>query len=177
MPRPTEAIAPEAGKRLAGPLGRATIIAVVVPLALLAGAWSFQIWGGLFPCEMCWWQRYGHIAALGFAVLALLVSGRPARRLLVTLAGVGIASSALIAGYHAGIEYGWWQGVTACTSLVKFGGSDPLAAIMNSPAVRCDEVQWQVAGISLAGFNFLISGVAAAVIFGLVGKAAKERKS
>jgi disulfide bond formation protein DsbB len=152
------------------PLRPATAIAIVVPLALLAGAWSFQIWGGLFPCEMCWWQRYGHIAALVCGVLALLVTGQ-ARRALVVLAGLGIASSALIAGYHAGIEYGWWHGVTACTSLIKFGGGDPLAAIMNSPAVRCDEVQWKLAGISLAGFNFMISGLAAVAIFVLVSKA------
>ncbi len=152
----------------------AMALAIAVPLVLLAGAWSFQIWGGLFPCEMCWWQRYGHMAALGFGIAALLVGGRP-RVMLVALAGLGIASSALIAGYHAGIEYGWWQGVTACTSLVKFGGGDPLAAIMNSPAVRCDEVQWKWAGISLAGFNFLISGLAAAVILVAAGKAAKRR--
>lgn len=152
----------------------ATIIALIVPLALLAGAWSFQIWGRLYPCEMCWWQRYGHIAALGFAVLALLVAGQ-ARVALVALAGLGIASSALIAGYHAGIEYGWWQGVTACTSLIKFTGGDPLAAIMNSPAVRCDEVQWKWAGISLAGFNFLISGLAATAIFSAIGPATKGR--
>lgn len=152
------------------------LIAILVPLALLAGAWSFQIWGGLFPCEMCWWQRYGHMAALGFGVLALLIGGR-ARLALVALAGLGIASSALIAGYHAGIEYGWWHGATACTSLIKFTGGDPLAAIMNAPAVRCDEVQWQWAGISLAGFNFLISGVAAAAIFAGVGKAAKETQA
>lgn len=170
----------DARDRGAGPLGLANAIAIVVPLALLAGAWSFQIWGGLFPCEMCWWQRYGQIAALGFAILALLLGRNRARpRLVITLvrlAGLGIAASALIAGYHAGIEYGWWHGVTACTSLIKFGGGDPLAAIMNSPAVRCDEVQWQLARISLAGFNFLISGLAAGVIFLLLTKAAKERE-
>ena len=156
-----------------GSLRLATLIAIIVPLALLAGAWSFQIWGGLFPCEMCWWQRYGHIAALVCGVLALLV-GDHLRLPLVALAGLGIASSALIGGYHAGIEYGWWQGMTACTSLIKFGGGDPLAAIMNSPAVRCDEVQWKLAGISLAGFNFLISGLAAVVIFASLGKAARS---
>jgi disulfide bond formation protein DsbB len=159
----------------AGRLALATRIAIAVPLALLAGAWSFQIWGGLFPCEMCWWQRYGHIAALVFAVLALLVGDLRARIVLVALAGLGISSSALIAGFHAGIEYHWWQGFTACTSLVKFDGGDPLAAIMSSPAVRCDEVQWQLAGISLAGFNFLISGLAAVVIFTLLASSAKRR--
>ena len=157
-----------------GSLRWATAIAVVVPLALLAGAWSFQIWGGLFPCEMCWWQRYAHIAALVCAVLALLFGGR-AQTALVALAGLAIAVSGGIAAYHAGIEYGWWHGVTACTSNVKFGGGDPLAAIMAAPVVRCDEVQWQFARISLAGFNFLISGVAAGVIFALLGRAGRER--
>lgn len=162
---------------MAGPtdqsLRRATLIAVVVPLALLVGAWSFQWWGGLFPCELCWWQRYAHIAALGVALLALLVGVLQARFVLVALAGLAIAASALIAGYHAGIEYGWWQGITACTSNVKFGGGDPLAAIMAAPAVRCDEVQWKMAGVSLAGFNFLISGLAAVMIFALLGKSRK----
>jgi len=164
------------GQRLA-PLDLAMLMAVAVPLGLLAGAWSFQIWGGLFPCEMCWWQRYAHIAALGFAVLALLVGARRMRLALVALAALAIAASAAIAGYHAGVEYGWWQGFTACTSNVKFGHGDPLAAIMAAPTVRCDEVQWQMAGISLAGFNFLISGMAAGVIFWLLGQAGKQRSA
>lgn len=159
------------------PLRLAKLIAVAVPLALLAGAWSFQLWGGLFPCEMCWWQRYAHIAALGFAVLALLVGARRAQITLVVLAGLAIGVSAVIAGYHAGVEYHWWQGFTACTSNVKFGSSDPLAAIMAAPTVRCDEVQWQMAGVSLAGFNFLISGLAAGIILFLAGKAAKGRSA
>ena len=157
------------------PLNLAKMIALAVPLALLAGAWSFQVWGGLFPCEMCWWQRYAHFAALGFALLALLVGGRQAQVALVALAGLSIAVSALIAGYHAGVEYRWWVGFTACTSNVQFGHGDPLAAIMAAPSVRCDEVQWQMAGISLAGFNFLTSGLAAAAILFLVGKVAKGR--
>jgi disulfide bond formation protein DsbB len=122
---------------------------------------------------MCWWQRYAHIAALAFGLLALAVKGQT-RVVLVALAGLGIAASAAIAGYHAGIEYGWWHGVTACTSNVKFGGGDPLAAIMAAPTVRCDEVQWKLAGISLAGFNFLISGVAALVIFALLNPSLKR---
>ena len=152
-------------------LRQANVIAIVVPLALLVGAWSFQLWGGLFPCEMCWWQRYAHIAALSFAVLALIPGKQPGlQTALVALAGLGIAASALIAGYHAGVEYHWWQGFTACTSEVKFGGGDPLAAIMAAPTIRCDEIQWKVLRISLAGFNFLISGLAAGVIFALLAK-------
>ena len=151
------------------------MIALAVPLVLLAGAWSFQLWGGLFPCEMCWWQRYAHFAALGCAVLALLLRQPPGlQTALVALAGLGLAVSAFIGGQQAGAEYHWWQGPTACTSAVKFGGGDPLAAIMSAPTVRCDEVQWQFAGISLAGFNFLISGVAAIVIFALIVQARRR---
>jgi disulfide bond formation protein DsbB len=89
-----------------------------------------NIWG-LVPCEMCWWQRYAHFAALGLAVAA----GARLRRLAVMLAGLALATAALIGGYHAGVEYGWWKGMTECTSAVSFaGGGDPLAAIMAAPS-------------------------------------------
>ena len=145
----------------------ARLIALAVPLALLGGAYGSQIWGGLYPCEMCWWQRYGHFAALPLAALAFAL---PKSRLLLVLAGLGIASSSLIGAFHAGVEYGWWQGLTACTTGVKFGGGDALAAIMAAPLVRCDVVQWKLLGISLAGYNFLISGAAAVAILALVAK-------
>ena len=144
----------------ADPLRQARLIALLVPLALLGGAYGSQIWGGLFPCEMCWWQRYGHFAALGLAAL-------------VVLAGLAIASSSLIGAYHAGVEYGWWQGLTACTSAVKFGSGDALQAIMDAPLVRCDVVQWKLFGISLAGYNFLASGAAVLAIFALVAKGSR----
>lgn len=152
----------------------ARVIALAVPLALLGGAYAFQYLGGLFPCEMCWWQRYALFFTVAVALLAWTVRSS---RALVMLAGLGLAASALLGGYHAGIEYGWWQGFTACTSNVQFGaGSDPLAAIMNAPTVRCDEVQWKFAGISLAGFNFLISGAAAIVVL-LLSTAAKPARA
>ena len=154
-------------------LARAQGLAIAVPLVLLGGALAFQFFAGLYPCEMCWWQRYGHIAAVIFSVMAVMLPGH--RRLFVALAGLGIASSALIGGYHAGVEYGWWQGFTACTSTVKFGGgADPLAAIMQAPVVRCDEVQWKLFGISLAGYNFLASGAAAVAVFALLARSGKK---
>ena len=156
---------------LASPLATARLIAFGTPLALLGGAYAFQFWGGLFPCEMCWWQRYGHFAALALAVLSLLV---PTSRLPVMLAGVALGVAGLIGGYHAGVEYHWWEGFTACTSAVKFGSGDPLAAIMAAPNIRCDEVQWQLFGISLAGYNFLVSGAAALAVLVLAGRSNKD---
>ena len=142
-------------------LPTARLVALAVPLALLGGAYIGQYAFGLYPCEMCWWQRYPHFAAIAFALLAFL---RPPGRRFVMLAGAAIAISGLIGGFHAGVEYGWWQGLTACASNVMAGG-DPLDAIMNAPVTRCDVAPWMLLGISLAGWNFLVSIAAAIVIF------------
>ena len=155
------------------PLKLARILALATPLALLGGALAFQFWGGLYPCEMCWWQRYGHIAAL---VLALGSFALPARRWPVALAALALGVAGLIGAYHAGVEYGWWMGLTGCTSTVHFDGGDPLKAVMAAPLVRCDVVQWQLFGISLAGYNFLVSGAVAVAIFALLARAGGKAK-
>ncbi len=155
------------------PLKLARLLALATPLALLGGALAFQFWGGLFPCEMCWWQRYGHIAAL---VLALASFAFPARRWPVALAGAALGVAGLIGAYHAGVEYGWWMGLTGCTSTVHFNGGDPLKEVMDAPLVRCDVVQWKLFGISLAGYNFLVSGAVAVAIFALLAKTGGKAK-
>ena len=144
-----------------------------MPAALLAGAWGFQLIGGLSPCEMCHWQRWPHYAALGVAALAFAVSGR-LRLALVVLAALLIAASGVIGVMHAGVEYHWWQGFIACTSPVSLEGvtaAERLAALMRQPIVRCDTPQWQVAGISLAGFNAILSLGGASVVLWLLRRA------
>jgi len=131
----------------------ARVIALGVPAALLGGAYFSQYVFGLYPCEMCWWQRYALFAALPFAVLGWI---RPVK-LLSALALFAILIGGLIGGYHAGVEYGWWQGVTACTTVAGAGSGNALDAILNAPVVRCDVAPWDLFGISLAGWNFLIS--------------------
>ena len=148
-------------------------LALTVPAALLGGAYIGQYAFNLIPCEMCWWQRYAHFAALVFAVLALL---RPPARLLTWLAALAILVGGLLGLYHAGVEYGWWQGFTACTSEVTLG-DDPLSAILSAPMIRCDQVQWSLAGISLAGFNFLLSVPAALLIFVLLRRGQEPSSS
>ena len=145
-------------------------IAVVVPAALLAGAYIGQYGFGLYPCEMCWWQRYAHFAALALAVLALV---RPSTRVLAWLAGLALLIAGLLGGYHAGVEYHWWEGLTACSSPLAAGG-DALEAILAAPLIRCDQVQWALLGISLAGWNFLISTAAATAIFALLSRAGRR---
>jgi disulfide bond formation protein DsbB len=148
-------------------LQKARALALLIPAALLAGAWGFQLIGHLYPCEMCHWQRWPHYAALPIALLAF-VPGMP-QRPLVALAAIAIAVSGAIGVAHAGVEYHWWQGFTPCTSTFSSGG-DTLTAIMNAPVVRCDAPQWTFAGISLAGFNAIVSLGGALVILVLLAR-------
>ena len=134
-------------------------LAIGVPALLLGGAYVSQYGFGLVACEMCWWQRYAHFAALALALASTLLAPK---RVWIALAGIAILGAGLIGGFLAGVDYGWWEGFTTCSSLDL--GTDPLEAIMNAPLVRCDEVQWSLFGISLAGFDFLISSVAGIAI-------------
>ncbi len=133
---------------------RARILALIVPLALLGGALASQYIGGLYPCEMCHWQRWPHYAALPLAALAFAPMARGVQATLVALAALAVITSGTIGIHHAGVEYGWWQGMTACSNVAA---GTTLEDIMAAPLVRCDVTQWSLFGISLAGFNALIS--------------------
>jgi len=153
----------------------AQLIAFLLPLALMAGALGSQYLGGLFPCEMCHWQRWPHYTAIALAALSFVAPMATAKRMLVLLAALAIAVSGAIGVFHAGVEYHWWEGITACSSTMQgTGGSaaDMLARIMNAPIVRCDVPQWSLFGISLAGFNAIFSLAGAATIFWLMRKQA-----
>lgn len=144
----------------------ARLLALGVPLALLGGALISQYVGHLYPCELCWYQRYPHIAAIALAALAFVVPGRPARTAFVALAAIAILLSGAIGVFHAGVEYHWWQGFTECTSTMS--GPVTLDSIMNAPIVRCDVAQWRLFGISLAGFNAVFSIGGALAIFAMM---------
>jgi disulfide bond formation protein DsbB len=148
-------------------LNRSNIIALAVPAALMAGALGSQYIGGLYPCEMCHWQRWPHEVAIGLAILAFFVP-RPVRMVLIAVAALAVIVSGGIGVFHAGVEYHWWQGLTTCSA--PGGGS--LADIMSAPLVRCDVPQWTFAGISLAGFNALFSIVGGVTILAMLRRAA-----
>jgi disulfide bond formation protein DsbB len=143
-------------------------LAFLLPAALLAGAYGSQYIGGLAPCDMCWWQRYPHFAALGFAALALLLGKSPAHKGLVTLAALAIITSGILGGFHAGVEYHWWQGPQTCSQVPQGSGADLLKNIMKAKVVRCDVPAWTLFGISLAGFNFLISTFGGLAILSMI---------
>src|SRR3954463_2527394 len=110
-------------------LDRAKLLALAVPAALLAGAYGSQIWGGLFPCELCWWQRYAHFAALAFALLSIALRSLPdTGRSMVWLSALAILASGAIGVWHAGIEAGVFEGFTQCTAMPGGGSAgDALA--------------------------------------------------
>ena len=149
-------------------LVQANRLALLVPAALIAGALGSQYLGGLYPCEMCHWQRWPHYAAIVVAALAFATSGS-LRRLLVVLAAVLIAASGAIGVFHAGVEYGWWSGVTGCTSTVQAQGSaaEMFDQLMKAPMIRCDVPQWTLAGVSLAGWNAILSILGALAVLRL----------
>ena len=146
---------------MTNPLATSRLLALAIPAALLGGAWIAQLGFGLPPCEMCHWQRWPHYAALVPAMAAVVITGR-GQRLLILLAALLIAASGLIGAFHAGVEYGWWEGVTSCASRGNISFEDMLD---NIAMVRCDVAPWTLAGISLAGFNAIFSlGGALAIV-------------
>ncbi|MFT4961773.1 MAG: disulfide bond formation protein DsbB [Paracoccaceae bacterium] len=128
-------------------------------LALLLGALAFQYIGGMAPCKLCIWQRYPHALAIAIGAIALKVPGRAlplfGAAAALTTSGVGL--------YHTGVERGWWEGPTTCTSgpIGGLSAEDLLAQIMSAPLVRCDEVPWEMFTLSMASWNAIAS-------FGLV---------
>lgn len=127
------------------------------PAALLGGALAFQYVGGLAPCEMCLWQRYALVAALVLAGIAW-AAGR--MRGLLALAAAAVLAGAAIALFHAGVEQRWWQGLTECTAPpVSGSAAEVLGQILAQPLVRCDAIPWSLLGVSMAGWNAIISGL------------------
>ncbi|MGR3374835.1 disulfide bond formation protein B [Pseudooceanicola nanhaiensis] len=133
------------------------LIAAGGSAALLLGALAFQYLGGLAPCKLCYWQRYPHALAVAIGVLALWLGGR-------TLARLGALAALATAGvglYHTGVERGWWEGPTSCSGagpgLGGMKGSDLLSTDGPVNVVMCDEVAWQMLGLSMASWNMVAS--------------------
>jgi disulfide bond formation protein DsbB len=158
------------------PPSAARLIALLLPLALLGGALGSQYLGGLYPCEMCYWQRWPHGAAILLAVLSFTApASSPRARALTLAAAVAIAVSGAIGVYHAGVEAKIFEGFTTCTALPKAASTaELLKEITHAPLIRCDQVQFRFLGISLAGWNAILSLGGAALIAFLTLKPARR---
>lgn len=133
---------------------RLIVVAAGGSAALLAGAFFFQMLG-YAPCKLCLWQRWPHGAAIVIGALALVFGAHA-----LPLAGAAAAAlTGALGVYHAGVELRWWTGPDTCTSSGDLGGSTDalLDQIMAAPLVRCDEIAWAFAGLSMAAWNAILS--------------------
>lgn len=131
------------------------MLAAAGSAALLLGAFGFQYIGGLAPCPMCLWQRWPHGVAILAGVLMLLIPGRVWRLIGALAAG----ATGAIGVYHTGVERGWWRGPDTCTA-GPIGDLTPqqlMDSILSAPLVRCDEVAWEMWGLSMASWNAVLS--------------------
>jgi disulfide bond formation protein DsbB len=131
-------------------------IAGGISATLLGGAMLFQYVGGLAPCSLCIWQRWPHLAVIVAAFIGLRGIMPRSMLWLTFIAG---SVSVILGGYHAGIEYRFWAGPTGCSAnLLPDGDIKALTQqLLNTPLVRCDEAPWSFFGLSMAGWNALIS--------------------
>ena len=150
------------------PTMRAAILIALLGAAALLGAWFFQYVVGLAPCPLCLEQRVAYYFAIPLAVLVALGVSYGATPKVIQLALLAIAAAMLwntgLGVYHSGIEWKWWPGPQACSGTPSFGTVEDLQErLKNAVFVRCDEAPWRFIGLSLAGYNVLISMTLAAV--------------
>src|SRR5437762_13400662 len=160
---------PSYARNAASPALTASLAIMVIAAVTLAGAWFFQLVLEILPCPLCREQRYAYYLAIPLGALTALAARGGAPRPLLR-AGLAILALAALANaglgtYHAGVEWGFWKGPTDCTGPVGNLGSagDLLSRLDTVKVVRCDEVQWRFLGLSLAGYNVLISLLMAAI--------------
>ncbi|MEL6119973.1 MAG: disulfide bond formation protein B [Pseudomonadota bacterium] len=142
--------------------------------ALLSGAFIFQSLG-YAPCPMCLWQRYPHVVAIVIGLIAFILPGR----ILPLLGAAAALTTAGIGVFHTGVERDWWEGPSTCSSqpIGDLSPEELLDQIMNAPLVRCDEVAWQLLGLSMASWNALFSLGLAAVWLMAVARLGPSRAS
>jgi disulfide bond formation protein DsbB len=166
---------PSYRRNTATPALASSLAIMAIAAATLMGAWFFQLVLEILPCPLCLEQRYAYYFAVPLAALVALAAGRGAPRA-VLLAGLALLALAALANaglgtYHAGVEWRLWQGPTDCTGPIgNFGSAGNLLQRLDTvKVVRCDEVQWRFLGLSLAGYNVLISlSMAAIAAWGFV---------
>ena len=151
------------------PVATAAIVIAAGGVATIAGFLFFQHVLGYPPCPLCYEQRIAFYVSVPLAVMIMLglSVGSSPKVMLLALGAIAIAMAynAGLGVYHSGIEWGWWKGPPDCSgSAVNFGpAGNLLNQLQNIRVVRCDEAAWRFLGLSLAGYNVLISSALAAV--------------
>lgn len=135
-------------------------LSAIAGIGMLGGAFAFQHLGGLDPCVLCIYQRWAWAAVIAASVLALAFARNgAAARILLVLTGLAMLIGAGLAGFHVGVEQHWWAGTSECSGITgKAQTVEELKRqLFATPVTRCDEVAWSLAGISMAGWNLILS--------------------
>ena len=137
---------------------KSAALAFALGLVTIAAAWASQIVGGLVPCELCLAQRMSYYYGLPLLLAVLLTWNR--LPLAVWYTAMAIVTAIFVWGtymgaYHAGVEWGFWPGPTSCSGIGTSFNFDDLQNL--KPVIPCDVVQFRFLGISLAGYNAVIS--------------------
>ncbi len=165
--------------RKLSPAMLAALAVLAIATATIAGAWYFQLIEGLQPCPLCLEQRYAYYLAIPIAAATALVASQNGPRWLVigglVILVLAALANAVLGAYHAGVEWKFWPGPADCTGPVgNLGSAGTLLDRLDKvKVVMCDEVQWRFLGLSLAGYNVLISLVMAAIAGWGIAKSAK----
>ncbi len=169
---------------MARPIEAAALAIAMVGAAAILGAWFFEYVLKLAPCPLCLEQRIAYyvVIPLALVVLAAALSRRAPRWVLtgaLTIIAAAMLFNAGLGTYHAGIEWKWWAGPQDCSAPISNLGSagDLLRQLQTINVVRCDEAAWRFLGLSLAGWNVLISFGLAAVALWAVLTAARRRSA
>jgi len=152
----------------ANPAVAAALTIAIVGAATIAGAWFFELVLKLRPCPLCLEQRVPYYIGIPLALIVALAAWRGAPRAIVVGGLVALASLMLwgvyLGAFHAGIEWKWWPGPAECSGAATFGPAGGLLnRLQDVVVVRCDEAAWRFLGVSLAGYNALISAALAVV--------------
>jgi disulfide bond formation protein DsbB len=149
---------------------------LVASALVLGGALLSQYWGGLSPCELCLLQRWPWRVAIAVALIALLAGPRIPLRWVALIVAAIFAVSIAFAFYHVGVEQHWFAGPSACTAHSGAMTLDELKQqIRRTQAVMCDQVQWSLFGVSLAGWNLVASLAMTAICVGVFAKTRPSR--
>jgi disulfide bond formation protein DsbB len=145
------------------PMASAAIAIAAIGGATILSAWIFQYGLGLKPCPLCFEQRYAYYFAIPLAAMVAIGDhvGVSRKMLVAALVAItlGMVWNAGLGVYHAGVEWKWWAGPQECAGRLDDLGSvdDLLNKLESITLVRCDEAPWRFLGLSLAGYNVLIS--------------------
>ncbi len=179
-----DAIKPSYARSETSPALAAALAIAAIAALTLVGAWFFQLVLDIRPCPLCLEQRYAYYLAVPLGALVAWAAAKHAPRILIfsglALLALAAFANAWLGFYHAGVEWGFWQGPTECSGpVLDLGKAGSLFDNLDKvKVVRCDEVQWRFLGVSLAGYNVLISlAIAALAMWGIARSVTSSRRA